>query len=428
LAVTEEQQDPLSIFLYALKAPETKRQYPRRFKVFLDFLKLKGTFEEQAKQFLVKTRTNPQWAQDNFMQFIAFQIGRARRKEIAESTISNYYKATKLFCEMNDLSLSWKKISRGLPTGRRAANDRAPTIEEIQKLVEYPDRRIKPIIYMMASSGIRIGAWDYLQWKHVTPLHNGSEVVAAKLLIYPGDQEEYYTFITPEAYAALKEWIDFRKEYGEQITDESWLMRDLWQTSNMSYGAKFGLATFPKKLKSSAIKRLIERALWEQGIRHTLVPGAKHHEWKAAHGFRKFYKSRAEQVMKPINVEITMGHDIGVSASYYKPQAREVLEDYLKAVDLLTINSDKVILQKEVTELKEKSKDSEYIIKAKLQEKDDQIRNMEKQFTVMQSQVQALISTLGGIDVSSKNEIAKQLIQKGMYKSADQNPETSKLI
>jgi integrase len=162
LAVTEEQQDPLSMFLYALKAPETKRQYPRRFKVFLDFLKLEGTFEEQAKQFLMKARTNPQWAQDNFMQFIAFQIGRARRKEIAESTISNYYKATKLFCEMNDLTLSWKKIARGLPVGR-AANDRAPTIEEIQKLVEYPDRRIKAIIYTMVSSGIRLGAWDYLQ-------------------------------------------------------------------------------------------------------------------------------------------------------------------------------------------------------------------------------------------------------------------------
>jgi integrase len=421
LAVTEE-QDPLVMFLYALKAPETKRQYPRRFKVFLDFLNLEGTFEEQTKQFLMKARTNHQWAQDNFMQFIAFQIQRANHKEIAESTISNYYKATKLFCEMNDLSLSWKKISRGLPIGRRAANDRAPTIEEIQKLVEYPDRRIKPIIYTMASSGIRIGAWDYLQWKHVTPLHNGigDEVVAAKLLIYPGDQEEYYTFITPEAYTALKEWMDFRAEYGEKINGDSWLMRDLWQTSNMNYGAKFGLATYPEKLKSSAIKRLIERTLWEQGIPHTLAPGAKHHEWKAAHGFRKFYKSRTEQVMKPINVELTMGHDIGISASYYKPTEREVLEDYLKAVDLLTINGDKIILQKQVLELKEKSKDSEYIIKAKMQEKDNQIRNIQDQFTAMQSQVQALISTLGSMDQLSKNELAKKMFQSGLYRTENE--------
>src|ERR671921_442052 len=192
------------------------------------------------------------------MQFIAFQIQRANRKEIAECTISNYYKATKLFCEMNDLSLSWKKISRGSPIGRRAANDRAPTIEEIQKLVEYPDRRIKPIIYTMASSGIRIGAWDYLQWKYVTPLTNqNGEVVAAKLLAYPGDYEQYYTFITPEAYASLKEWMDFRAQYGEKINGDSWVMRDLWQTTNMNYGAKFGLATNPKKLHSIAIKRLL---------------------------------------------------------------------------------------------------------------------------------------------------------------------------
>jgi hypothetical protein len=92
-------------------------------------------------------------------------------------------------------------------------------------------------------------------------------------------------------------------------------MRDIWQTTNITYGANLGLATCPKKLKSSGIKRLLERALWEQGIRHPLQDGAIRHEWKAAHGFHKFYKSRAEQVMKPINVEKTMGHNIGVSQS-----------------------------------------------------------------------------------------------------------------
>jgi hypothetical protein len=30
-------------------------------------------------------------------------------------------------------------------------------------MIEYPDRRSKAIVYTMASSGIRIGAWDYLQ-------------------------------------------------------------------------------------------------------------------------------------------------------------------------------------------------------------------------------------------------------------------------
>ena len=56
LAIIEE-QNPIAVFSYALKAAETKRQYPRRFKMFVDFLKLEGRFDEQAKQFLLKARS-----------------------------------------------------------------------------------------------------------------------------------------------------------------------------------------------------------------------------------------------------------------------------------------------------------------------------------------------------------------------------------
>jgi hypothetical protein len=84
--------------------------------------------------------------------------------------------------------------------------------------------------------------------------------------------------------------------------------------------------------------------------------------------------------MKPINVELTMGHNIGISASYYKPRIHEVMEDYLKAVDLLTIHGDKLVLLKQVTELKEKTKDNEYVIKAKLQEKDEAIQSMKEKY------------------------------------------------
>ncbi len=73
---------------------------------------------------------------------------------------------------MSDVPISWKKINQGLPKIRRFADDRAPTLEEVQKISEYPDRRIKGIVYTMASSGIRLGAWDYLQWKHVEPMGN----------------------------------------------------------------------------------------------------------------------------------------------------------------------------------------------------------------------------------------------------------------
>jgi hypothetical protein len=314
------------------------------------------------------------------MSFIAYEIERSKNGEISDSTIPNYYRAKKLFCEMNDITLNWKKIARGLPSTGKAANDRAPPIAEIRKMMEYPDRRIKPIVKTMVASGVRIGAWDYLKWKHIAPIFQkeSDEVIAAKLIVYAGDSEEYYTFITPEAYISLKEWMDFRGEYGEIITRESWVMRDLWQTTNIKYGAKLGLATCPKKLRSSGIKRILERALWEQGLRQPLSTGVRRHEWKAAHGFRKYYKSRAEQTMRPINVEITMGHNIGISASYYRPTEQEVLEDYCKAVELLTINNERQTLQKQVFELTEKNKEENYAIRGRLSEKEREIQSIRK--------------------------------------------------
>jgi hypothetical protein len=46
--------------------------------------------------------------------------------------------------------------------------------------------------------------------------------------------------------------------------------------------------------------------------------------------------------------EILMGHDIGLADSYYKPSEQELLEDYIKSVDLLTIHNDKSKLEKQV--------------------------------------------------------------------------------
>jgi hypothetical protein len=55
---------------------------------------------------------------------------------------------------MTDLQIPWAKITRGLPRAKRFADDRAPTLQEIQKIAEYTDGRIKPVVYTMVSTGI----------------------------------------------------------------------------------------------------------------------------------------------------------------------------------------------------------------------------------------------------------------------------------
>ena len=99
-----------------------------------------------------------------------FHIDRVNRKEITGATVRIYVKSIMLFCEMADIPISWKNITRRLPRGKNYADDRIPTIEEIRKLLEYPDRQLKAIIYTMASSGIRLGAWDYLRVGHIRPI------------------------------------------------------------------------------------------------------------------------------------------------------------------------------------------------------------------------------------------------------------------
>jgi hypothetical protein len=54
--------------------------------------------------------------------------------------------------------------------------------------------------------------------------------------------------------------------------------------------------------------------------------------------------------MKPINVEILMGHSVGISDSYYRPTEQSLREDYLKAVDKLTISSNNQAMIKKFSE------------------------------------------------------------------------------
>ena len=139
-----------------------------------------------------------------------------------------------------------------ITTCETRCKDGAPTAEEIQRLIEYPDRRIKPIVYTMISSGIRNGAWDYLRWKHVIPMRDeDGQVEAAKLIVYAGEREGYYSFIMSTVCRLLKDWMEFRRSYGEEVSNESYLMGDIWQTTNVNYRSKFGRC--PRKLKSSGI-------------------------------------------------------------------------------------------------------------------------------------------------------------------------------
>ena len=124
--------------------------------------------------------------------------------------------------------------------------------------------------------------------------------------------------------------MTYRRECGELINEDSWIMRNLW---NSTTPKGKGSINYARNLKSTGVKQLMERALFAQGLRKKIEQGKKRHEFQANHAFRKWFKTRCEMAgMKPINVEVLMGHLTGISDSYYRATENELLGDYLKAV------------------------------------------------------------------------------------------------
>src|SRR5919108_322954 len=140
-----------------IRIDKTRRQYMSKPEAFFDFIELKGSIDEQACKFVIVVTKELDTALSWLMRFISFQKERVARREITEATLRIYYKPIKLFCEMNDIQVSWKKLAKGMPRVSRASNDGASTLKEIKRLAQYPDRRIRPGFSICKSSiGITI--------------------------------------------------------------------------------------------------------------------------------------------------------------------------------------------------------------------------------------------------------------------------------
>ena len=111
-----------------------------------------------------------------------------------------------------------------------------------------------------------------------------------------------------------------------------------------THGHRIGQATLPKKLDAEGIRRLIYDAWKIQGVIsvHTLDSEGKT-PFKSSHGFRKDFQTQCEMIIKSEDVEILMGHGSsrrGLKANYYRPKEEYLLQQYLKVVDLVTINEE----------------------------------------------------------------------------------------
>lgn len=264
-----------------------------------------------------------------------------RDKGLGYSAISNYVKAIIAFYRINDFVLNTEKISKFIPEYRKMKKDRAYRHQEIHRLLDFADERLRVVIYILASTGIRIGALPLLRLRNLED---------NKITVYENSNEEYITFCTPECSSAIDAYLDMRKRYGEKLTADSFLIRE-----------QFDIRDPPKKSKAVKAETLA-RKIYDLSTRS----GVRNKELPICHGFRKFFTTQLVNTrINPEIREMMLGHKIGLTGVYYKPTEEDMLSEYLKAVNNLTINEENRLKEKiEVLEI-EKSKID--LLEAKIQ-------------------------------------------------------------
>ena len=279
-------------------------------------------------QFIQAVNRDPKAFEEDFVKFIA-EVS----KSSASSTTAFWRDSLRRFLEINRVKgIDWDYVNQFIPKVRKSGQDRAPTLEEIRKVASVADLRTKCLILFLTSSGARVGSIEYLRWRDIQEVEfEGMKL--AKVTIYRGEPEEYDTFVSPECYEYLLKYREVREKVGEVIISSSPVF--VREVNKRRFDQSKVRPVGVRTLKNQMGELLNQMKMREK---LTDTKNYRSYEWKQAHGYRKFFKTRMEMSgVKPIITEMLMGHTIGVSGSYMKPTQDEMASEYVKAVPNLTI-------------------------------------------------------------------------------------------
>jgi len=236
--------------------------------------------------------------------------------------------AIKHYYSMNDVLLNWVKIAKFLGENIVTNDIRGYSHEEVQKLLTFADIKYNAVILCLASTGMRREA--LVQINPATDMTFLEDYKLYKIKIYRKTKYEQICFTTPEAAKAIKLHIDTRqRRYFHDVRPKAVSIH----------------------LRNLAIKAGL-------GQLHPDTETNRHGQFRdaipAAHGLRKFAATQmGRSDMKVEAREILLGHSIGVRAAYQKYSDEDLLQEYVKAIDNLTINGEKR-LQYEIDSLNNK--------------------------------------------------------------------------
>jgi integrase len=303
-----------SVFTRSIRADATRLQYENVLRIFKQFMKA-GTYGELLT-YDVKA------LQDQLIEYVES----LKESGFSTSTIRNRLAGVQHFYVMNDLVLNWAKIYRFVGEYKKTVQDRIYSRQEIQLILEKSDER-KRVMFFLLLAGLRIGALPAL---NLRDLKKWEKQNIYQLTVYAGDKDQYVTFLTPEGTKALDSYLDYRRRYGEILKDDAPLIREQFDPHN---------AREPRRLTLFGIKTALEKVLVDAGVRVHGTNRAKRQEVMRFHGFRKYFNTMLNEAgVKPIIKEKLMGHKAGLEAAYLRPSETELLNEFMKALSLLTIS------------------------------------------------------------------------------------------
>jgi integrase len=126
----------------------TKTSYMMRVNQYLKHINM------DADAFVAKTKKDPETFQKEFIAYLA-KWGEGARP----STIVFVRDSLKRFLETSRVqNVDWSYVNQFVPERKRYGEDRAPTADEIRRIVNAADLRMRSLVLFLCSSGARIGA------------------------------------------------------------------------------------------------------------------------------------------------------------------------------------------------------------------------------------------------------------------------------
>lgn len=326
-AVTVLQGRPYHKFINAIKSEETKEEYRRCLLRYLSHYKT--TLDDML--------TVPILDIENMLVDYLLDL---RKQDLSSSYINLNFCALKLYYFMNDVRVNKEKIGKYLGESKKKNVDRSYTHPEIKSLIDIADLRLKVVISVLASTGMRIGALPSLKLSH---LEKKGDIY--KFKIYENTKDESICFCSPECATYIDSYLEFRTRSGEHLDKEqSYLIREQFDINDIEQIRKQG-----RSIARDSIANMLYSLAIKSGLRKVnhQFTGRERKPVPLAHGFRKFFTTQL--INSKVNAEIRemlLGHSIGLASAYYKPTEDEMLEEYMKAADNLTINEENRLKRK----------------------------------------------------------------------------------